>query len=53
MLGNLFKKRNQNIKVQTAEEYWHERNNRNKQKAAFLGIDYNKYIRQLKKLYKL
>ena len=40
-----FNRKNLKPKCQTPEEYWHERNNRNKQKAAFLEIDYNKELK--------
>jgi len=40
-----FNKKTSKPKCQTPEEYWYERNNRNKQKAAFLEIDYNKELK--------
>lgn len=42
---NLFRNKKENSKVQTAREYWQERVNRNKQKAAVLGIDHKELNR--------
>ena len=39
-----FNTKNSKSKLQTAEEYWQEQKDRNRQKAAFLEIDYNKEL---------
>jgi hypothetical protein len=44
MFGNLFKTKSKNSKLQSAEEYWQEQKNKNRQKAAILGMDYNKEL---------
>ena len=46
MFGNLFKTKSKSSKLQSAEEYWLEQKNKNRQKAAFLGMDYNKELRE-------
>ena len=35
----IFTRKTLKPKCQTAEEYWHERNNRNKQKSQTLGVN--------------
>jgi hypothetical protein len=42
MFSKIFKTRSEKPKLQTAEEYWQEQENKNRQKAAFLKMDYNK-----------
>ena len=44
MFSKFFNKRNLKPKLQTADEYWQEQKDRNRQKAEFLGIDYNKEL---------
>ena len=49
MFGNLFKTKSKNSKLQSSKEYWQEQKNKNRQKAAILGIDYNKTRTMYKK----
>ena len=44
MFSKFYKKKEVIPKVQTAEEYWQEQKDKNRQKAAFLGIGYNKEL---------
>ena len=46
MFSKIFKTKSEKPKWQTAEEYWQEQKNKNRKKAAFLGIDYNKELRE-------
>ena len=44
MFSKFYKKKEVTPKVQTAEEYWQEQKDKNRQKAAFLRIGYNKEL---------
>ena len=44
MFSKFYKKKEVTPKVQTAEEYWQEQKDKNRQKAEFLGVGYNKEL---------
>lgn len=46
MFTKLFKKKTKVSKVQTAEEYWRQQKSKNESKAALLGIQYNRELKE-------